>query len=51
VYNGVTYLKMYDGYTTDGGHPNAIGVELLVKALWVLMSHYVNDQPLPVFVM
>ncbi len=50
-YQGGTYLKMQDSYTTDGGHPNAIGVELLIKALWVLMSHYVNDQPLPVFVM
>ena len=51
VYQGVTYLKMNDAYTTDGGHPNAPCRELLAKALWVLMSHYINDQPLPVFVM
>lgn len=35
TYNSVTYQKMYNGYTSDGGHLNTAGSDLVAMGLYV----------------
>jgi hypothetical protein len=37
-YNSTNYLRMYPSYTSDEGHPNALGRVPLAKAMWVMLA-------------
>jgi len=52
IYNGQTYLKMNQAYTSDGGHPDLTeGRRNLARGLWVMMAKVAEDlsgEPPPV---